>query len=131
MTARTTITGLRGVCAKRQQDVVHIDFSADQHPLHVALHRGVLGTLIASLMQAARAFPSDSEEFLSQPLQLAGVGVISFEDGSFGLELQLDEGLNLFVAIPPEVIAPLLNSVNAIHALDDAMTEDLSGMTQH
>ena len=131
MTARTMITGLSGVCPKRQQDVVHIDFSADQRPLHIALHRGVLGTLIASLMQAARAFPSDSEEFLSQPLQLAGVGVISFEDGSFGLELQLDEGLHLFVAIPPEVIAPLRNSVNAIHALDDAMTEDLSGMTQH
>jgi hypothetical protein len=131
MTARTMITGLSGVCPKRQQDVVHIDFSADQRPLHIALHRGVLGTLIASLMQAARAFPSESEEFLSQPLQLAGVGVISFEDGSFGLELQLDEGLHLFVAIPPEVIAPLLNSVNAIHALDGAMAEDLSGMTQH
>jgi hypothetical protein len=58
MTARTMITGLSGVSPKRQQDVVHIDFSADQRPLHIALHRGVLGTLIASLMQAASSCSS-------------------------------------------------------------------------
>ena len=131
MADRTTITGISGVRAKRHQDVVHIDFSADQRPLNVALHRGVLGTLIASLLQAARAFPSDSDEFLSQPLQLTGVGVISFEDGNFGLELLLDEGLHLFIAIPTEIVASLRDSVNVIRALDNAMAEDLSGMTQH
>ncbi|WP_119300854.1 hypothetical protein [Dongia deserti] len=131
MTDRTTITGISGVRPKRHQDVVHIDFSAKQRPLHLALHRGILGALITSLLQAARAFPSDSDEFLSQPLQLTGVGVVSFEDGSFGLELLLDEGLHLFVAIPSESIASLRDSVNVVDALGTAMTEDLSGMTQH
>jgi hypothetical protein len=131
MTDRITITGISGVRPKRHQDVVQIDCSAEQHPLHLALHRGVLGTLIASLLQAARAFPSDSEEFLSQPLQMTGVGVVSFEDGSLGLELLLDEGLHLFIAVPAEHIAALRSSVNMINALESAMTEEQSGMTQH
>lgn len=131
MTDRFTITGISGVRPDRHQDVVRIDCSAEQQPLHVALHRGVLGTLIASLLQAARAFPSDSEEFLSQPLQLTGVSVVSFEDGSLGLELLLDEGLHLFISIPTESIAALRGSVNVINALESAMTEELSGMTQH
>jgi hypothetical protein len=131
MTDRITITGISGVRPKRHQDVVQIDCSAEQHPLRLALHRGVLGTLIASLLQAARAFPSDTEEFLSQPLQLAGVGVVSFEDGSLGLELLLDEGLHLFIAVPTEHIAALRNSVNMINALESAMTDERAGMTQH
>lgn len=131
MTDRITITGISGVRSNRHQDIVHIECSAEQRPLHVALHRGVLGTLIASLLQAARAFPADSGEFLSQPLQLTGVGVVSFEDGTFGLELLLDEGLHLFIAVPTESIAPLRNSVNVVNALGTAMTEEQSGMTQH
>jgi hypothetical protein len=131
MTDRITITGISGVRPNRHRDVVHLDCSAEQQPVQVAFHRGVLGTLIASLLQAARAFPSDSEEFLSQPLQLMGVGVVSFEDGSFGLELLLDEGLRLFVAIPSESIAALRSSVNVINALGSAMTEEQSGMTRH
>lgn len=131
MTDRITITGISGVRPQRHQDVVQIDCSAGQRPVRLALHRGILGTLIASLLQAARAFPGDSEEFLSQPLQLTGVGVVSFEDGSLGLELLLDEGLHLFVAIPTEHIAPLRNSVNMINALEAAMTDERSGMTQH
>lgn len=131
MTDRITITGISGVRPKRHQDVVHVDCSAKQHHLLLALHRGVLGTLIASLLQAARAFPSDSEEFLSQPLQLTGVGVVSFEDGTLGLELLLDEGLHLFVAIPNESVDALRTSVNVVHALGAAMTEEQAGMTQH
>jgi hypothetical protein len=131
MTDRITITGISGVRPKRHQDVVQIDCSAERTPLRLALHRGVLGTLIASLLQAARAFPSDSEEFLSQPLQMTGAGVVSFEDGSLGLELLLDEGLHLFIAVPTEHIAGLRNSVNMINALESAMTEERSGMTQH
>lgn len=131
MTDRFTITGISGVRPKRHQDVVHVDCSVQERPLHLALHRGVLGTLIASLLQAARAFPGDTDEFLSQPLQLTGVGVVSFEDGTFGLELLLDEGLRLFVAVPPESIDALRNSVNVIHTLGIAMTEEQSGMTQH
>jgi hypothetical protein len=66
-----------------------------------------------------------------QPLQLTGVGVVSFEDGSFGLELLLDEGLRLFVAIPSESIAALRDGVNVIDTLDGAMTDQSAGMTQH
>jgi hypothetical protein len=131
MTDRITITGISGVRPNRQRDVVNVDCSADQRLMNLALHRGVLGTLIVSLLQAARAFPSDSDEFLSQPLQLTGVGVVSFEDGSFGLELLLDEGLRLFVAVPSESIAALRNCVGVIDALDNAMTDQSAGMTQH
>jgi len=99
--------------------------------MRLALHRGVLGTLIVSLLQAARAFPGESDEFLSQPLQLTGVGVVSFEDGTFGLELLVDDGLRLFVAVPSESIAALRDCVNVIDALDDAMTDQSAGMTQH
>jgi hypothetical protein len=131
MTDRITITGISGVRPDRERDVVHVDCSADQRPLRITLHRGVLGTLMASLLQAAKAFPADSDEFLSQPLQLAGVGVVSFEDGSFGLELQLDEGLHLFIAVPTDSIPELRNAVKVVDALDNAMAEELSGMTQH
>lgn len=131
MTDRITITGISGVRPNRHDDVVHIDCSAEQSPLRIALHRGVLGTLIVSLLQAARAFPSDSDEFLSQLLQLTGVGVVSFEDGSFGLELSLDDGLRLFVGIPDESVASLRNCVNVVHALGSSLTEERSGMTQH
>ena len=131
MTDRITITGISGVRPNRPSDVVHLDCSADQRSLHLALHRGVLGTLIVSLLQAARAFPGESDEFLSQPLQLTGVGVVSFEDGSFGLELLLDEGLRLFVAIPTDSIAALRDGVKVIDTLDNAMAENSAGMTQH
>jgi hypothetical protein len=131
MTDRITITGISGVRPNRRNDVVHVDCSADQRSLHFALHRGILGTLIVSLLQAARAFPGESDEFLSQPLQLTGVGVVSFEDGSFGLELLLDEGLRLFVAVPSESIAALRDCANVIDTLDNAMTEHPAGMTQH
>jgi hypothetical protein len=131
MTDRVTITGISGVRPNWQRDVVHVDCSAEQRSLNLALHRGVLGTLIVSLLQAARAFPGDTNEFLSQPLQLAGVGVVSFEDGSFGLELLLDEGLRLFIAVPSESVAALCDSVNVIDTLDGAMTEHPAGMTQH
>jgi hypothetical protein len=131
MTDRIVITGISAVCPDQRDDVVHIDCSADRRPLGIRLHRGVLGTLIVSLLQAAKAFPRDSDEFLSQPLQLTGVGVVSFEDGSFGLELLLDEGVRLFVAIPDDAIAALHRCVNAIGVLGQAMTMELSGTTQH
>jgi len=131
MTERIMITGISGVRPNRGRDVVDIDCSADQRSTQLALHRGVLGTLIVSLLQAARAFPADSDEFLSQPLQLTGVGVVSFEDGSFGLELLLDEGLRLFIAVPSESIAALRNGVNVIETLDSAMTDESASMTQH
>ena len=131
MTDRITITGISGVRPNRPSDVVHLDCSADQRSLHLALHRGVLGTLIVSLLQAARAFPGESDECLSQPLHLTGVGVVSFEDGSFGLELLLDEGLRLFVAIPTDSIAALRDGVKVIDTLDNAMAENSAGMTQH
>jgi len=131
MTDRIIITGINGVRPHRHHDVVHVDCSADQRSMHFALHRGVLGTLIVSLLQAARAFPADTDEFLSQPLQLTGVGVVSFEDGNFGLELLLDEGLRLFVAIPTESITALHDCVNVIDTLDNAMTGHAAGMTQH
>jgi hypothetical protein len=131
MTERITITGISGVRADRRKDIVHLDCSAEQHPAHITLHRGVLGTLIVSLLQAAQAFPSDSDEFLSQPLQLTGVGVVSFEDGTLGLELLLDEGLRLFIAVPSDSVAMLRNCVNVIGALGNAMTEERSGMTRH
>jgi len=131
MTDRIMITGISGVRPHRRHDVVHVDCSSDQRSTQLALHRGVLGTLIVSLLQAARAFPTDTDEFLSQPLQLTGVGVVSFEDGSFGLELLLDEGLRLFVAIPTESIAALRDCVNVIDTLDGVMTEHPAGMTQH
>ena len=131
MTDRLTITGISGVRPERHRDVVQLDCSAGQRAVQISLHRGVLGTLIASLMQAAQAFPGESEEFLSQPLQLTGVGVVSFEDGTFGLELLLDEGLRLFVAVPADSIAALRNCVNVINTLGTAMTDERSGMTQH
>jgi hypothetical protein len=71
MTDRIVITGISGVRPHRHHDVVHVDCSSDQRSTHLALHRGVLGTLIVSLLQAARAFPGESDEFLSQPLQPA------------------------------------------------------------
>jgi hypothetical protein len=131
MADRITVTGISGVRPDRRNDVVRIDCSADQRPVHIALHRGVLGTLIISLLQSARAFPGDSEELLSQPLQLTGVGVVSFEDGSFGLEMLLDEGLRLFVAIPDDALPLLQRCVNAIGALGHAMSEERSGATTH
>ena len=131
MTDRIMITGISSVRSKRHRDVVHLDCSAEQHDMRLALHRGVLGTPIVSLLQAARAFPGESDEFLSQPLQLTGVGVVSFEDGTFGLELLVDDGLRLFVAVPSESIAALRDCVNVIDALDDAMTDQSAGMTQH
>ena len=131
MTERTTITGISSVRPERGRDVVRIECSAGEESLALDLHRGVLGTLIVSLLQAARALPANSEEFLSQPLQLAGVGVVSFEDGSFGLELLLDEGLRLFVAIPSESIGALRRCVDVVEALDRAMADEPAGMTQH
>ena len=131
MTDRIMITGISGVRPHRHNDVCAVDCSSDQRSTHLALHRGVLGTLIVSLLQAARAFPSDTDEFLSQPLQLTGVGVVSFEDGSFGLELLLDEGLRLFVAIRTESIAALHDCVNDVGTLDSAMTGHAASMTQH
>lgn len=131
MNDRIVITGISGARPNRQRDVVHVDCTSDQRSINLALHRGVLGTLIVSLLQAARAFPGDSDEFLSQPLQLTGVGVVSFEDGSFGLELLLDEGLRLFVAVPSESIGALRDCVKVIDTLDNAMTEHPIGMTQH
>lgn len=125
------ITGISGVRADRRTDMVEVDCSAGSHPQRINLHRGVLGTLVASLLQAARAFPGESEEFLSQPLQLQGASVISFEDGTLGLELLLDDGLRLFVAVPRESIAGLRSCANLIGALGNAMTEERSGMTQH
>jgi len=131
MTDLVTITGISNVRPDRRRDVVHVDCSADTRAMALALHRGVLGTLIVSLLQAARAFPGESDEFLSQPLQLTGVGVVSFEDGSFGLELLLDEGLRLFIAVPSESIAALCDCASVIDTLDDAMTGQTAGMTQH
>ena len=131
MADRITITGISGVRPDRQRDLVQIDCSAGQRPVHIDLHRGVLGTLIVSLLQSARAFPGGSEEFLSQPLQLTGVGVVSFEDGSFGLEMLLDEGLRLFVAVPDELFPLLERCVNAVGALGHAMSEERSGATTH
>ncbi len=131
MSDRITVTGISGVRPDRHSDVVQIDCSADQRPVKIELHRGVLGTLIVSLLQSAKAFPSDSEEFLSQPLHLTGVGVVSFEDGSFGLEILLDEGIRLFVAIPDDILAQLQRCVNAIGALGHAMSEERSGATTH
>lgn len=131
MADRITVTGISGVRPDRPNDVVQIDCSAGQRPVKIELHRGVLGTLIVSLLQSARAFPSDSEEFLSQPLQLTGVGVVSFEDGSFGLEMLLDEGIRLFVAIPEDALPLLQRCVNAVGALGHAMSEERSGATTH
>lgn len=132
MTDRSiTITGISHVRPDRRRDVVQVDCSAGTRDVSVALHRGVLGTLVVSLLQAARAFPGDSEAFLSQPLQLTGVGVVSFEDGSFGLELLLDEGLRLFVAVPSESIEMLCECAGVIETLDDTMTGQPAGMTQH
>jgi hypothetical protein len=131
MTDRITITGISNVRPDRRRDAVHVDCSAGKRDISLALHRGVLGALIVSLLQAARAFPGDSDEFLSQPLQLTGVGVVSFEDGSFGLELLLDEGLRLFVAVPSESIETLRDCVGVIDTLDDAMTSQPAGVTQH
>lgn len=131
MSDHITITGIDNVRPERGRDVIRIDCSEGERPVTLDLHRGVLGTLIVSLLQAARALPGDSEEFLSQPLQLAGVGVVSFEDGSFGLEMLLDEGLRLFVDIPSESIAALRRCVDVIEALDRAMTDQSAGMTQH
>jgi hypothetical protein len=131
MTDRMTITGISGVRPDRRKDVVHIDCTADQRPLSFDLHCGALGTLIVSLLQAARTFPGDSDEFLSQPLQLTGIGVVSFDDGSFGLEMLLDEGLRLFIAIPEDSIGSVRKCVNVISALGNAMMLEPSGMTQH
>jgi hypothetical protein len=131
MSDRITITGISSVRPERGRDVIRIDGSAGEQSISLDLHRGVLGTLIVSLLQAARALPGDSEEFLSQPLQLAGVGVVSFEDGSFGLELLLDEGLRLFVAMPSESIGALRKCVDVVDALDRAMSDQSAGMTQH
>ena len=44
---------------------------------------------------------------------------------------QIDEGLHLFIAVPTDSIAVLRNAVHVIDALDNAMAEELSGMTQH
>lgn len=131
MTDRTTITGISSVRPERGRDVIRIDGSAGEQSISLDLHRGVLGTLIVSLLQAARALPGDKEEFLSQPLQLAGVGVVSFEDGTFGLELLLDEGLRLFVAIPSESIGALSKCLDVVEALDRAMSDQSAGMTKH
>ena len=131
MTDRITITGISSVRPERGRDVIRIDGSAGESAVALDLHRGVLGTLIVSLLQAARALPGDSEEFLSQPMQLTGVGVVSFEDGSFGLELLLDEGLRLFVAIPTESIGTLRKCVDVVDTLDHTMTDQSAGMTQH
>ncbi len=131
MSDRITITGIDSVRPERGRDVIRIDCSEGERTVALDLHRGVLGTLIVSLLQAARALPGNNEEFLSQPLQLVGVGVVSFEDGSFGLEMLLDEGLRLFVAIPSESIGALRRCVDVIEALDRAMADQSAGMTQH
>jgi hypothetical protein len=131
MADRITITGINSVRPDRRADLVQIDCTADNRPTHIGIHGGVLGTLLISLLQAAKAFPSDSDEFLSQPLQLTGVGVVSFEDGSFGLELSLDEGLRLFIAVPDDVLPALQRCVNAIGALGYAMAEGQAGATTH
>ena len=131
MTDRITITGISSVRPERDRNIIRIDGSAGEGSISFDLHRGVLGTLIVSLLQAARALPGDSEEFLSQPMQLAGVGVVSFEDGSFGLEMLLDEGLRVFVAIPSESLGALRRCVDMVDALDQAMTDQSAGMTQH
>ncbi|HET6161978.1 MAG TPA: hypothetical protein VFE34_26805 [Dongiaceae bacterium] len=127
-----TVTGISAVRPDCEHDVVHIDCSAEQHAATLDLHRGVLGTLVLSLLQAAQAFPDDeSEEYLGQPLQLTGVGVVSFEAGTFALELLLDEGLRVVVALPDGGIAAMRQCLDGIATLRHALAGEPSGMTQH
>jgi hypothetical protein len=133
MTQSVTLKGLSSVNPERELDLVRIDGTDDREPAVVAIHRGLLGPLIASLKQAARAFPPehDSSAFLSQPMQLMGAEVIALEDGSLGLELLLDDGLRLTVTIPFSELAPLKTCLEAISALSDLSTADVSGSTVH
>jgi hypothetical protein len=135
MTKSVTLKGLSSVSTERELDLVRIDGSGDgdQEPAIVDIHRGLLGPLIASLKQAARAFPParEADAVLSQPMQLQGAEIIALEDGSLGLQLALDDGLRLAVIIPFGEIAPLKECLEAIAALSDLSTADISGSTVH
>lgn len=133
MTESVTLKGLSSVSTECELDLVRSDGSGDQEPAVVDVHCGLLGPLIASLKQAARAFPParEPDAVLSQPMQLMGAKVVALEDGSLGLQLSLDEGLRLTVAIPFGEISPLRECPEAIAALSDLSTADASGSTLH
>jgi hypothetical protein len=133
MTQSVTLKGLSSVSPDRELDLVRIDGSSDREPATVDIHRGLLGPLIASLQQAARAFPPEFESGgrFTQPMQLNGAEIVALEDGRLGVDLLLDSGLRLTITIPFGEIAPLRQCLEAIAALSDLSLADITGGTVH
>src|SRR5262245_56718449 len=71
-----TINGLSTVRPDPEHDLVRVEASFDEQPVALQIHRGVLGSLIVSLLQTAGSFPGEAEknELLTQPLELTGAG---------------------------------------------------------
>ena len=133
MMAVLTINGLSAVKPDPEHDLVKVEATFDDKPIALQIHRGVLGSLIISLLQTAGSFPTESEanEFLTQPLHLTGAGLIALEDGKIGLELALDQGLRVVLTMPREGIALLLACVEALDILSDTSSAERSGASLH
>ncbi|HEY1385750.1 MAG TPA: hypothetical protein VGF43_19150 [Dongiaceae bacterium] len=131
--AELIINGLSTVESDVEHDLVRVEGSFDDEPVALQIHRGVLGSLIVSLLQTAGSFPADAEagELLTQPLHLTGVGLIALEDGKIGLELALDQGLRVVLTIPRDRVALLMSCVEALDILSNTSVAKLAGASLH
>jgi hypothetical protein len=133
MMAVLTINGLSTVKPDPDHDVVRVEAFFDDQPVALQIHRGVLGSLIISLLQTVGSFPpeADAGELLTQPLHLTGAGLIALEDGKIGLELALDQGLRVVLTMPREGIALLMACVEALDILTDTSSVAHTGASLH
>jgi hypothetical protein len=131
--AELTINGLSTVESDLEHDLVRVEGSCDDEPVALQIHRGVLGSLIVSLLQTAGSFPADTDagELLTQPLHLTGAGLIALEDGKIGLELVLDQGLRVVLTIPRDRVALLMSCVEALDILSNTSAAKLAGASLH
>jgi hypothetical protein len=131
--AELTLNGLSTVESDVEHDLVRVEGSCDDEPVALQIHRGVLGSLIMSLLQTAGSFPADNEagELLTQPLHLTGAGLIALEDGKIGLELALDQGLRVVLTIPRDRVALLMSCVEALDILSNTSVAKLAGASLH
>jgi hypothetical protein len=131
--AELILNGLSTVEPDPEHDLVRVEGSCDDEPVALQIHRGVLGSLIVSLLQTAGSFPAEAEaaELLTQPLHLTGAGLIALEDGKIGLELVLDQGLRVVLTIPRNHIAMLQSCVEALDMLTNASMAKPAGASLH
>jgi hypothetical protein len=107
MTERFTVQAINSVVPDATADLVHIECQTNEQDGQLDIHAGALSTLVLGLRQAAKALSVGSTEFMGQPLNLGGAGVVSLDDGTVLLELVLDGSLRVVINIPDSALPAL------------------------